>query len=60
MLRVLGPHWYRLAAETTPLPPVRRVLQDAADGFEKARRFLTLLTDRYLFPIRGRWFGVPG
>jgi hypothetical protein len=59
ILQVLGPHWYRLAAERTPLPPVRRVLQDAADGFEKARRFLTLLTDRYLFPLRGRWFGLP-
>ena len=59
LLRVLGPRWYDLAARRSPLPPVRRTLDDAAAGFEKTRRFLTLLTDRYLFPLRERWFGLP-
>ncbi len=59
LLRVLGPRWYDLAALRSPLPSVRRVLGDAAVGFEKTRRFLTLLTDRYLFPLRERWFGLP-
>ena len=59
LLRVLGPRWYDLAALRSPLPSVRRVLGDAATGFEKTRRFLTLLTDRYLFPLRERWFGPP-
>jgi hypothetical protein len=59
LLRVLGPRWYDLAASRSPLPSVRRALDDAAVGFEKARRFLTLLTDRYLFPLRERWFGSP-
>jgi len=59
LLRVLGPRWYDLAALRSPLPSVRRVLGDAATGFEKTRRFLTLLTDRYLFPLRERWFGLP-
>jgi hypothetical protein len=59
LLRVLGPRWYRMAAVRTPLPPVRKTLTDAAEGFEQARRFLTLLTDRYLFPLRDRWFGTP-
>ena len=56
---MLGPRWYDLAALRSPLPPVRRMLGDAAAGFEKTRRFLTLLTDRYLFPLRERWFGLP-
>lgn len=59
LLTVLGPRWYRLAARRTPLPPVSRALDDAAEGFDKARRFLLLLTDRYLFPLRDRWFGRP-
>ena len=58
MLAVLGPRWYRLAARRTPLPPVSRAMNDAAEGFDKARRFLTLLTDRYLFPLRDHWFGL--
>jgi hypothetical protein len=59
LLRVLGPRWYRLAAQKTPLTPVRRMLDDAAEGFDTARRFLTMLTDRYLFPLRDGWFGSP-
>jgi len=58
LLRVLGPRWYRIAADLAPLPPVKVLLADAADGFDVARRFLNLLTDRYLFPLRDGWFGA--
>jgi hypothetical protein len=57
LLRLLGPRWYRIAADLTPLPPVRALLADAAEGFDVARRFLNMLTDRYLFPLRDGWFG---
>lgn len=57
LLRVLGPRWYRVAADLAPLPPVKRLLRDAADGFDVARRFLNHLTDRYLFPLREGYFG---
>lgn len=58
LLGVLGPRWYRLAAATTPLPTTRALLLDAADGFDVARRFLNLITDRYLFPLRDGFFGA--
>ncbi len=31
-----------------------------SEGFEPARRLLNVLTDRYLFPFRERWFPVGG
>lgn len=58
LLGVLGPRWYRLAAAATPLPTTRALLTDAAEGFDVARRFLNLLTDRYLFPLREGFFGA--
>lgn len=58
LLGVLGPRWYRLAATSTPLPTTRALLADAADGFDLARRFLNLVTDRYLFPLRDGFFGA--
>jgi hypothetical protein len=58
LLTALGPRWYRLAAAGTPLPTTRALLLDAADGFDVARRFLTLVTDRYLFPLRDGFFGA--
>jgi hypothetical protein len=58
LLRLLGPRWYRIAADLTPLGSMRALLSDAAEGFDVARRFLNLLTDRYLFPLRDGWFGA--
>ena len=52
----LGPHWYRLAADIAPLPSIAELLGDVAEHFDDARRFLNLVTDRYLFPYRERWF----
>ncbi len=55
LLEWLGPRWYRLAAETMPIPSISRLLSEVADGFDGARRFLTLVADRYILPQRERW-----
>jgi hypothetical protein len=56
----LGPRWYIAAAARTPLAAVSRMLREVAERFDQARRFLNHVTDRYLFPVRGRWFPQPG
>ncbi|HYV60512.1 MAG TPA: hypothetical protein VFA62_10630 [Acidimicrobiia bacterium] len=56
LLEWLGPRWYRAAAERTPVTAMSRLLGDLATRFNQARRFLNHLTDRYLFPVRNRWF----
>jgi hypothetical protein len=48
-----------MAAARTPLPGLAGLLDDLASRFDQARRFLNLLTDRYLFPFRSRWFPSP-
>ncbi|MFN0091864.1 MAG: hypothetical protein ACKVWR_16605 [Acidimicrobiales bacterium] len=55
LLGYLGPRWYRAAASSAPLPGSRRLLSEVADGFDHARRFLTLVADRFLFPFRQQW-----
>jgi hypothetical protein len=35
-----------------------QVLAGISENFATARRTLNFLTDRYLFPLRQRWFGV--
>ena len=32
------------------------VVGEVADHFHEARRVLNAVTDRYLFPMRSRWF----
>jgi hypothetical protein len=59
VLEWLGPRWYRAAASRTPLAGMSRLLGDIADRFDQARRFLNVLADRYLFPVRDRWFPSP-
>jgi hypothetical protein len=60
LLEWLGPRWYRAAAERTPVTGLARLLDDLATRFDQARRFLNHLTDRYLFPVRSRWFPAAG
>ena len=60
LLEWLGPRWYRAAAERTPVTAMSRLLGDLATRFDQARRFLNHLTDRYLFPVRNRWFPAAG
>lgn len=60
LLEVLGSRWYRLAA--APLAPSSAPalrLSAIADRFVEARRALNLITDRYLFPVRGGWLPAP-
>ncbi len=59
LLEQLGARWYRLAAATAvgPLTGTMRVVTDVADRFGDVRRVLNYLTDRYLLPYRGDWFG---
>ncbi len=60
LLEWLGPRWYRAAAGRTPVAGMSRLLDDLATRFDQARRFLNHLTDRYLFPVRNRWFPAGG
>ena len=57
----LGSTWYRAATRlaTTAGVPVTgtfAVVGEVADQFQEARRVLNVVTDRYLFPLRSRWF----
>jgi hypothetical protein len=57
LLERLGQRWYRLACVSAPVrtDPLR-VVEEIAERFDQARRVLNLVTDRYLFPFRPRWF----
>ena len=57
----LGSTWYRTAARLASaagVPPTGTlaVVGDVAGHFHEARRVLNAVTDRYLFPLRSRWF----
>jgi hypothetical protein len=59
LLEYLGARWYRRAATSvrgTPLGSFAATA-DIGDRFSDARRVLNVVTDRYLFPLRDRWFG---
>jgi hypothetical protein len=59
LLEYLGARWYRRAAalvKGTPLGSFTAAA-DMGERFSDARRFLNVVTDRYLFPLRDRWFG---
>jgi hypothetical protein len=60
LLSILGPRWYRLAAEQVPYRSFAAPLHRAADRFVPARRFLAVVTDRYLFPMQTNWFPERG
>jgi hypothetical protein len=61
LLELLGTRWYRLAghaarAAGTPRTAMLAVAADLGEHFADARRVLNVVTDRYLFPLRGHWF----
>jgi hypothetical protein len=61
LMEQLGRRWYRLACETAPVRTADvEVVGEVAEGFDHARRVLNLVTERYLFPFRGRWLPFPG
>ena len=58
LLEQLGQRWYKLAHDSIPppLPADVRVLGELAERFGQARRILNVVTDRFLFQFRDRWF----
>lgn len=56
VLEWLGRVSYRLAERRSSADP--DVLEDVAERFVDGRRFLNVLTDRYLYPTRERWFPI--
>lgn len=59
LLELLGSHWYRMASRTVAGVPTASlaVVADFGRRFRDARRILNVATDRFLFPLRQRWFG---
>jgi hypothetical protein len=61
LLEQLGQRWYHLAGSSVPMVSgTMRVVHDMATEFRQARRALNVVTDRFLFPERERWFPAPG
>jgi hypothetical protein len=61
LLERLGQRWYRAACRTSSPPgtSAMALVAEVSSSFVVARRVLNLVTDRYLFPVRGQWFGQP-
>lgn len=57
MLEWLGQRAYQRAQDAWAVPEAS-LLPDVAARFREARRLLNVVTDRYLFPLRDRWFSV--
>jgi len=62
LLELLGSRWYRLAAASvrshgSPSTPALSVIERVGERFSETRRVLNTVTDRYLYPVRDRWFG---
>ncbi len=59
LLEHLGARWYELAcrAADPPLTGTMDVVGEMAEQFTVARRVLNFITDRFLYPVRSRWFG---
>jgi hypothetical protein len=63
LLELLGARWYRLAVASakgqagTATREIT-VVEKMSARFVDARRILNIVTDRYLYPLRERWFGV--
>jgi hypothetical protein len=62
LLGRLGPRWYRAAHDLVPrpVPADVLVLGELAQRFSQARRVLSFITERFLFPHRETWFGPAG
>jgi hypothetical protein len=63
LLEELGGRFYGLAVHSarsvgTPSTVGLTVVDQIAQRFTDARRALNVVTDWYLFPLRGRWFGA--
>ncbi len=60
LLSQLGPRWYRAAFDLIPrpVPADLVVVGELAERFSQARRVLSFITERFLFPHRETWFGL--
>jgi len=59
LLEQLGRRAYRIAQLAADRrTTMAAVLGDVSHNFGAARRVLNVLTDRYLFPMRRKWFGT--
>ena len=63
LLGQLGPRWYAMAARSAatygaPMTAALAVVDEMGERFGEARRVLNVVSDRYLFPLRERWFGL--
>jgi hypothetical protein len=59
LLERIGQRAYRIAQRSADRGgAMAQVLAGISENFATARRTLNFLTDRYLFPLRQRWFGV--
>lgn len=60
LLERLGRSWYRAAFEllVPPVPATMMTIGELPERFGQARRILNLVTDRFLFAHRDRWFGL--
>jgi hypothetical protein len=60
LLDQLGRRWYRAAWDLLPSPAPANlaVIREMPDHFGDARRILGLVTERFLFRSRSRWFGM--
>ena len=59
LLERLGRRAYRMAQQATDRSSAMAgLLTELSENFATARRVLNFLTDRYLFPLRQRWFGT--
>jgi hypothetical protein len=58
LLEQLGERWYHLACATARSPKTHslRVVAVVGERFRDARRVLNFMTERHLFPVRGRWY----
>ena len=61
LLARLGRRWYEVAARLLPSPPPVdvAVIGEIAERFDDARRVLNVVAERFLFPQRDLWFGLP-
>ncbi len=59
LLGQLGPRWYRAAFALVPrpVPATMVVVGELSERFSQARRILSFITERFLFPHRETWFG---
>ena len=63
LLGQLGPRWYAMAARSAAthgaaMTAGLAVAAEMGERFGEARRVLNVVSDRYLFPLRERWFGL--